>query len=345
MNKTAVITGVSGHAASYLAEVLLKENVSIYGTYRRSATPNHWRIKHILPQISLIEMDLLDDVSIKELIRKTEPDYFFNVAAQSFVASSFNTPVSSIDMNGQAVVRMLEGLREYCPHTKFIQFSTSELFGSNSSIYHPQNEKTPFMPASAYGLGKILAYYSCEHYSRAYGLKTYNPILFNMESPRRGIEFVTRKISNAVARIQYQEQDWIELGNLYASRDWNATQSSMEGVWKLANQDKITTAVFGSGKTHTVKEFVEKAFLVTGTKIHWFGTGIDEIGKDQHGRIKVKISKEFYRPNEVSYLLSDPSLAIKELNWNPDSSPLDKIIEDMVRADLYRVERGIQNEI
>jgi GDPmannose 4,6-dehydratase len=342
----ALVTGISGQDGSYLAELLLDEGISVIGMYRRSAAPNLWRLKNCInhPNLQLIEGDLTDTQSVNNIIKNVHPTYLFNLAANSYVASSFITPESVIDINGTGVVRLLEALKNYSPDTIFYQASTSELYGSNSSIYSPQDEQTPFMPASPYGLAKLLAYHAVKHYKNAYGLKTYQGILFNHEGPRRGINFVTRKISHAVAQMVSGKTECMLLGNLNSCRDWGHAKSYVKCMWKLVNQDKIDTVVIGTGTTHTVREFCESAFKSVGMHIKWSGDGINEIGYDDKDIARVAIDPKYFRPEEVGYLLSRPDLAKSVLGWNPHSIAFEDMVSEMVFTDLYRIEHGVLNE-
>jgi GDPmannose 4,6-dehydratase len=342
----ALVTGVSGQDGSYLSELLLKAGLDVVGMHRRSAAPNMWRLADCIthPNFSLIEGDLTDTQSINSIVKAVQPDYLFNLAANSYVKSSFNVPESVIDTNGTGVIRLLEALKNYSPDTIFYQASTSELYGSNSSIYYPQNENTPFMPASPYGLAKLLAYHAVKHYKSAYGLYAYQGVLFNHESSRRGINFVTRKISHTVAQISCGAAEVLSLGNLNASRDWGHARDYVECMWRLVNQNVIDTVVIGSGVTYTVREFCDAAFKVIDMPLTWEGHGINEVGRDKDGHVRVKVDPQYFRPEEVGYLLSDPSLAQSALDWNPQSTTFEQMVIEMVIADCNRFSLGVLNE-
>lgn len=341
MTKRALITGIRGQDGAYLAKLLLDKGYEVWGADRRSGEGSNWRLKElgIEDKVKIIYMDLLEITNIKRVIETIKPDEVYNLAAQSFVQASFDMPILTAEINALGVLRLLEVLREIKPDAKFYQASTSEMFGKAQQI--PQNEKTPFYPRSPYAVSKLFAHWITVNYREAYGMFACSGILFNHESPLRGLEFVTRKITYGIARIKYGLQDKIVLGNLDAKRDWGYAPEYVEGIWLMLQQPVPDDYVLATGETHTVREFVEKAFLCAGVEIEWDGEGINIKGiEKKSGKVVVEVSPEFYRPAEVDILIGDATKARKKLGWNPKTK-FEELVEIMVKADLDRVAKEI----
>ena len=317
-SKVALITGITGQDAAYLAQFLLKKKYRVYGTFRRTSTPNFWRLSHleIDNKIDFIPADLIDNPSLIDAIETSEPDEIYHLAAQSYVGSSFDQPISSGEFTGLGVARMLESIRLIDPQIKFYQASSSEIYGMTNG---KQNEETPFKPRSPYAAAKLYGFWMTKMYREGYGLFTTNGILFNHESPLRGLEFVTRKITNAVARIKLGLQSELKLGNLDAKRDWGFAQEYVEGMWKIMQQKKPDDFVLSTDQSHSVQEFVEAAFGYVDLKWQKF----------------VKTDKKLYRILEVDELTGDSSKARKQLGWNPKIK-FKELVKIMVDADLDR---------
>ncbi len=320
--KKALITGITGQDGSYLAELLLDKKYKVYGLVRRLSTPNMWRIEHILDGIELVDGDLTDQASLNEAVKTIRPDEVYNLAAQSFVATSWTQPILTSEVSGLGVTRLLEAVRCFAPKAKFYQASTSEMYG-NSNINGSQSEVTPFHPRSPYAISKLYAHWMTVNYRESYGLFTCCGILFNHESPRRGIEFVTRKISDGVARIKLGLSKKLVLGNLDAKRDWGFAGDYVKAMWLMLQQKKPDDYVVATGVTHSVKDFVEEAFKVVGIR-DW--------------RKYVKQDSRFIRPAEVDYLLGKPDKAITKLGWTPEVS-FEELVEMMVEVDLQRLKK------
>ncbi len=320
--KRALITGITGQDGSYLAEFLLKKNYKVYGLTRRTSTPNYERIKHIEDRIELIPGDLLDQQSLTSAVEYSNPDEIYNLAAQSFVATSWSQPVLTGEFTALGATRMLEAIRQVKPKTKYYQASSSEMFGQVEQT--PQTEKTNFHPRSPYGVAKVYAHWITINYRESYDLFAVSGILFNHESPRRGLEFVTRKISHSVARIKLGLQDHLFLGNLSAKRDWGFAGDYVEAMWLMLQQEKADDYVIATGENHSVEEFVKAAFEVIGVN-NW--------------KKYVKISKEFMRPAEVDFLIGDASKARKILGWTPKIS-FKALVKMMVEADIKLIKKN-----
>ena len=338
--KTAVLSGITGQDGSYLAELLLEKGYKVIGLIRRSSSFNTGRIEHIYnhPNLHLEYADLTDSSCLMAIVSKYKPDEIYNLGAQSHVKVSFELSEYTADTDGMGTLRFLNAIRACgLEHTcKFYQASTSELYGKVQEV--PQSETTPFYPRSPYAVAKQFAYWMCVNYREAYDMYAVNGILFNHESPRRGNTFVTHKITRAVARISKSlaagsEPDPLYLGNIDAKRDWGHAKDYVYGMWLMLQQEKPTDYVLATGETHTVREFVERAFKVVGLEISWRGAGVDEVGVDQHGRLLVKIDPKYFRPTEVDLLLGNPGKAKAELGWKHTVS-FQELIEEMVRADL-----------
>jgi GDPmannose 4,6-dehydratase len=332
--KKALITGITGQDGAYLTEFLLDKGYEVYGLYRRSSTPNFWRLDAlgVTQKVKLVEGDLLDQTSLIKAVEKSEPDEVYNLAAQSFVASSWKEPLYTSEVTGLGVLKVLEAIKNVNPKIKFYQASSSEMFGEVQEI--PQKETTPFYPRSPYGVAKVFGYWTTVNYRESYNMFTCNGILFNHESPLRGEEFVTRKVTKGIAEIKKGLRDYIELGNLDSKRDWGYAGDYVEAMWLMLQQGKPDDYVIATGETHTVREFVELAFKEAGIDIVWKGIGLAEVGYDKNsGKTLVKVSEQFYRPAEVEILIGDPSKAKKTLGWQPKVS-FRGLIKLMVEADL-----------
>ena len=332
--KIALITGVTGQDGSYLAELLLSKGNEVHGLIRRHSTPCTQRIDHINDANFFLHYgDLTDSSGLNNLIREIQPDEVYNLAAQSHVGISFEVPEYTAEATGVGTLKILEAIRQNKIDTKFYQASTSELFGGLPETA-PQSEKTPFHPRSPYGAAKLYSYWITVNYREAYGMFACNGILFNHESPRRGEDFVTRKISIAVAKICAGLQEKLSLGNLDAKRDWGFAKDYVEGQWLILQQDKPDDFVLATGETHTVREFVEVAFEEVGIKITWKGTGVEEKGYcAETGKLLVDVNPKYFRPAEVDLLLGDPSKAQKILGWQRKVS-FRELVKIMVQADL-----------
>lgn len=340
--KTAIVTGISGQDGAYLAELLLAKGYRVYGTFRRTSSVNFWRMDSLgitsHPNLILVEHDLTDLGASIALMQRAEPDEIYNLAAQSFVGVSFEQPTTTSEITGLGALNLLEAIRLTARHVKFYQASTSEMFGKVQSV--PQTETTPFYPRSPYGVAKLFAHWMTINYRESYGVFGVSGILFNHESPLRGREFVTRKITDAVARIRTGRLNVLELGNLDAKRDWGFAKEYVEGMYRMLQAPRPGTYVLATGRTETVRDFVSMAFRAVGTDIEWRGSGADETGVDAaDGTVRVRINPRFYRPAEVDLLIGDASLAQEELGWRAETT-LEQLCRLMVEADLDRVEHG-----
>ncbi|GAB4141353.1 MAG: GDP-mannose 4,6-dehydratase [Patescibacteria group bacterium] len=332
--KKALITGITGQDAAYLSELLLSEGYEVYGGVRRGSDRTNWRLKRVgvYDKIKIIDFDLSEYTNLFESITKIQPDEIYNLAAQSFVGTSFIQPMVTSDINYFGTLRILDILRVFKPETKFYQASTSEMFGKVHDI--PQKETTFFHPKSPYAVAKLGAHWLAINYRESYNMFVTSGILFNHESPLRGEEFVSRKISLAVAKIKKGEQDHLEIGNMYAKRDWGYAKDYVQAMYKMMQHSVPDTFVIATGETHSIKEFIEKAFQVVDIEIAWEGDGVDEVGKDvKTGKILITVNPQFYRPNEVDFLLGNATKAKTELGWEAKVK-FDKLVEIMVKADL-----------
>jgi GDPmannose 4,6-dehydratase len=339
--KNAVVTGVSGQDGAYLARLLLDRGYRVWGATRRTSTLNHWRLEEVgilgHDNLRLVDFDLTDMGAAVRLLEHSEADEVYNLAAQSFVGVSFDQPVTTAEITGIGAVNLLEAIRLVNPAIRFYQASTSEMFGMVQQV--PQNELTPFYPRSPYGVAKLYAHWMTINYRESYDIFGCSGILFNHESPLRGREFVTRKITDGVAKIELGKLDVLELGNLDAKRDWGFAGDYVEGMWSMLQQDKPDTYVLATGRTQSVRDFVEMAFSAVGKSLEWSGSGDRESGRcASSGRELVAVNPRFYRPAEVDLLIGDPAKAKAELGWESTTS-LEKLCEMMVRADLARNER------
>jgi GDPmannose 4,6-dehydratase len=339
VSKKALITGIRGQDGAYLSKLLLEKGYDVYGVDRRSGDSSFWRMKDlgIEKDVKILYMDLLELTNIMRTIERTQPDEVYNLAAQSFVQSSFEQPLLTADINAMGVLRLLEALRTLKPDTKFYQASTSEMFGKVQEI--PQTERTPFHPRSPYGVAKLFAHSITVNYREAYNIFGCSGILFNHESPLRGREFVTRKITYGIARIKTGLDDKIVLGNLDSKRDWGYAKEYVEGMWLMLQQKHPDDYVLATGETHTVREFVEDAFKAAGYDIGWKGEGVNTKGIDRKsGKMFVEISPDFYRPAEVDILIGNPQKAKDRLGWAPRTK-FEDLVRMMVEADIRRVEQ------
>lgn len=339
----AVITGITGQDGAYLAQLLLDKGYTVHGTFRRTASTNFWRINELgiqnHPRFHLVEYDLTDLGSSIRLLERTGATEVYNLAAQSFVAVSFDQPMTTAQITGLGPLNLLEAIRIVNPRIRFYQASTSELFGKVQSV--PQTEDTPFYPRSPYGVAKLYAHWMTINYRESYDIFGACGILFNHESPLRGLEFVTRKITDAVARIKTGRQAVLELGNLGAKRDWGYARDYVEGMWRMLQAERPDAYVLATGRTETVRDFVRMAFRAADTDIEFRGSGAEETGIDvATGRVVVQVNPKFYRPAEVDLLVGDPGKALRELDWQPATS-LETLCAMMVEADLRRVEQGM----
>lgn len=335
--KKALITGVTGQDGAYIAKFLLEKGYKVFGTYRRISTPNFWRMEYlgVKDDVELLPFDLIDSPSIMTAIEKSQPDEIYNLAAQSFVEASFDQPIATGNISGLSVTRFLDVIKHMKPDAKFYQASTSEMYGKVQEV--PQSEKTPFYPRSPYAAAKLYAHWITVNYRQSYGLFASSGILFNHESPLRGEEFVSRKVTDGVARIKAGKISHIELGNLDAKRDWGYAPDYVECMWLMLQHSRPDTFVIATGRNHTVRQLVENAFSCAGFEIAWEGKGTEEVGKDRKtGKTLVKINPKFFRPAEVDILLGDPSKAKRELGWNPEKTSFEDMIKMMVEADLKR---------
>ncbi|GIX42555.1 MAG: GDP-mannose 4,6-dehydratase [Leptospiraceae bacterium] len=340
--KVALITGIRGQDGAYLSKFLLEKGYKVVGADRRSGDSSNWRLKElgIEKEIEILYMDLLEFDNIFRVIQKIQPDEVYNLAAQSFVATSFEQPILTAEVDALGVNRLLEALRLLKPDAKFYQASTSEMFGKVQTI--PQNEKTPFYPRSPYGVSKVFGHWITVNYRESYNMFACSGILFNHESPLRGVEFVTRKITYNLAQIKYGLRDKIILGNLEAKRDWGYAKEYVEGMWMMLQHNEPDDYVLATGETHSIKEFVEKACSFVGYEIEWQGEKEHLKGIDRKsGKVIIETSKEFYRPAEVDILIGDASKAKKVLGWEPKTS-FEKLVEIMVDADLRRVAQELK---
>jgi GDPmannose 4,6-dehydratase len=341
-SKRCVITGISGQDGAYLAQLLLGKGYTVYGTYRRTSSVNFWRIEELgiqnHPNLHLVEYDLTDLGSSLALVQKVQPDEIYNLAAQSFVGVSFDQPTTTAMITGIGALNLLEAIRLVNPKIRFYQASTSEMFGKVQAI--PQVEDTPFYPRSPYGVAKLYAHWMTVNYRESYGIFGSSGILFNHESPLRGREFVTRKITDSVAKIRLGKLDCIELGNLDAKRDWGFAKEYVEGMWRMLQASEPDTFVLATNRTETVRDFVSMAFKATGVELEFKGKDEGETAVDTAtGKTLVRINPKFYRPAEVELLIGNPAKAKAKLGWAP-ATTLEQLCQMMVDADLRRNEAG-----
>lgn len=345
--KNALITGITGQDGSYLAELLLEKGYNVYGLVRRKSKLDFGNLEGTAAKekVHFIFGDITDMAAMMNAVRESQPDEVYNLAAQSFVAQSFREPAASANITGIAAVNILEALRTLRPDAKYYQASTSEMFGGcideQGENFDGYTEKSFFHPRSPYGVAKLFAHWTTRNYRESYGMFACSGILFNHESERRGLEFVTRKITHAAARIKLGMQDCLELGNMDAKRDWGHSEDYVMAMWLMLQQDKPDDYVIASHETHTVREFVELSFAALGITVNWSGTGTEETGTDSAtGKTIVKINPVFYRPAEVDLLLGNPEKAETELGWVREVS-FRELVERMVKNDLAIAEKEL----
>jgi GDPmannose 4,6-dehydratase len=339
--KQALIVGITGQDGSYLSELLLKKGYVVHGVLKRSSVFTTARIQHILsnPKLKLYYGDVTDSSNLFQILNDSQPDEIYNLAAQSNVGVSFKVPEYTAQTSGIGTLRLLDAIKNLKLNTKFYQASTSELFGGIPGT-EPQSEKTPFYPKSPYGIAKLYSHWITINYRESFNLFACNGILFNHESPRRGLNFVSRKISIAVAKIITGKQKVLELGNLDAKRDWGHTKDYVNAMWMMLQQKKPKDYVIATGKNYSVREFVTEAFSVVGKKIIWNGKGLNEVGKDSKtGKIFIKINKDYFRPSEVEILLGNPTKANIELGWKPNIT-FKELVKEMVNSDFEKVKNN-----
>jgi GDPmannose 4,6-dehydratase len=340
--KTAVITGITGQDGAYLTEFLLHQGYEVYGTFRRTSSVNFWRLEELgvsnHPRLHLVEFDLTDLSTCIRLLEKARPREIYNLAAQSFVGVSFEQPATTGEITGIGCLNLLEAIRIVDRKIRFYQASTSEMFGKVQAI--PQSETTAFYPRSPYGVAKLYAHWMTINYRESYDIFGCSGILFNHESPLRGLEFVTRKITDAMAKIRLGKLDVLELGNIDAKRDWGFAKEYVQGMWHMLQVDEPDTFVLATNRTETVRDFVRLAAQAVGFEVEFRGQGVNEIGVDvKSGKTIMRINPKFYRPAEVELLIGDPAKAERVLGWKPQTT-LEQLCKMMVEADLRRNEAG-----
>jgi GDPmannose 4,6-dehydratase len=340
--KKAIITGITGQDGAYLAQLLLEKGYEVYGTYRRTASVNFWRIEELgifnHPNLHLIEFDLIDATNAIRMLSQIEPDEVYNLAAQSFVGVSFEQPLATAHITGLGAAHLLEAIRIVNPKIRFYQASTSEMFGKVQEI--PQKETTSFYPRSPYGAAKLYAHWMVVNYRESYDIFATSGILFNHESPLRGLEFVTRKITDAAAKIKLGKLDTLELGNMDAKRDWGFAKDYVEGMYLMLQAKKADTYVLATNRTETVRDFVTMAFKAVDIDLVFEGEGEKEVGINRAtNKVIVKVNPKFYRPAEVDLLIGDATKAKEDLGWEAKCT-LEQLCEMMVEADLKRNELG-----
>ena len=353
--KKAIITGITGQDGAYLAELLLEKEYTVYGTYRRTSSVNFWRMEDVgiinHPNLHLVEFDLTDLGCTIALIQKVQPDEIYNLAAQSFVGVSFDQPTTTAKITGMGALNLLEAIRLINPKIRFYQASTSEMFGKVQAI--PQIEETPFYPRSPYGVAKLYAHWMTINYRESYGIFGSSGILFNHESPLRGREFVTRKITDSVAKIMMGKLDLLELGNIDAKRDWGYAKEYVEGMWRMLQVDEPDTYVLATNRTETVRDFIGMAFKGAGINVEFKGSAEGEtaviaslgegLSNSEHklkiGQTVMKVNPKFYRPAEVELLIGNPAKAKSKLGWEPTTT-LEQLCQMMVEADIKRNQQG-----
>jgi GDPmannose 4,6-dehydratase len=336
--KTAIITGITGQDGAYLAELLLSKEYVVYGTYRRTSSVNFWRIEelgvHGHPNLHLVEHDITDLSASIRLLQRTGAKELYNLAAQSFVGVSFEQPITTAEITGIGPLNLLEAIRIIDPKVRFYQASTSEMFGKVQAM--PQDETTAFYPRSPYGVAKLYAHWMTVNYRESYGIFGSSGILFNHESPLRGREFVTRKITDAAAKIKLGQLDCLTLGNLDAKRDWGFAKEYVEGMWRMLQADEPDTFVLATNRTETVRDFVQMAFKAAGIEVEFSGEGEQELAREAgSGKVVTRVDPRFYRAAEVDLLIGNPAKAKEKLGWAPEVT-LEELCRMMVEADLRR---------
>ncbi len=338
--KKALITGITGQDGSYLAELLLEKGYEVYGIWRRKSVVDYGNVSHIKDKIHFIYADMTDVVSLMSAMRISDADEVYNLAAQSFVATSWEQPLATAEIDALGVTNMLEAIRAVKPTARFYQASTSEMFGLVQEI--PQKETTPFYPRSPYGVAKLYGHWITKNYRESFGLYACSGILFNHESERRGVEFVTRKITAAAARIAHGLQECVELGNMDSKRDWGHSKDYVYAMWLMLQQEKPDDYVIATNETRTVREFVDVAFKAAGIDLEWKGSGVDEIAVNKaNGKTVVKVNPRFFRPAEVDILLGDPTKAETKLGWKRNID-FKELVTRMVNNDMKIAEKEIK---
>lgn len=333
--KKALITGITGQDGSYLAELLIEKGYEVYGIMRRKSLLSYGNAEHIKDRIHIIYADMTDLSSLIRAMQISQADEVYNLAAQSFVAASWDTPAETAAVDAVGVTNMLEAIKTVKPESRFYQASTSEMFGLVQEV--PQNENTPFYPRSPYGVAKLYGHWITKNYRESFGMYSCSGILFNHESERRGLEFVTRKITNGAAKIKAGLQEHIELGNLDAKRDWGHAQDYVNAMWLMLQQETPDDYVVATGETRTVREFADTAFKAAGYALEWNGSGINETGTDKaSGKVLVKVNPEYFRPAEVELLIGDPKKAESKLGWKRKTD-FETLVKRMVENDLALV--------
>ncbi len=343
MSKKAIVTGVTGQDGAYLTELLLSKGYTVYGTYRRTSSVNFWRLADVgvasHPNLHLVEFDLTDLSTSIRLVETTGASEVYNLAAQSFVGVSFEQPLTTLDITGAGAVNLLEAIRIVDPTIRFYQASTSEMFGKVQAV--PQIESTPFYPRSPYGVAKLYAHWMTINYRESYNIFGTSGILFNHESPLRGREFVTRKITDSLAKIKLGQLDVLELGNMDAKRDWGYAREYVEGMWRMLQADEPDTFVLATNRTETVRDFVAMSAKAVGIDLEWRGHDENETAVDSAtGQLVVRVNPRFYRPAEVELLIGDPAKAKAKLGWEPKTT-LEQLCQMMIDADLKRNASGV----
>lgn len=340
--KKALITGITGQDGSYLAELLLAKGYEVYGLIRRKSVVDYGNVEHLKDQIRFIYADMTDLTSLIHAVNIAQPDEVYNLAAQSFVGTSWEQPAATAAIDALGVTNILDAIRMIRPDAHFYQAATSEMFGKVQEM--PQTEKTPFYPRSPYGVAKLYGYWITKNYRESYHMFACSGILFNHESERRGKEFVTRKITYAAARIRRGVQDCLELGNLDVKRDWGHAKDYVRAMWQMLQKEEPEDYVIASNETRTVREFVQAAFRYAGMELEWDGAGMEETGRERaSGRILVRVSPQYFRPAEVEVLWGNPKKAETELGWKREIS-FESLVERMVTSDLKLVEKEIKME-
>lgn len=338
--KKALITGVTGQDGSYLSELLLEKGYEVYGLMRRKSVVDYGNVEHLKDKIHFIYADMTDLPSLIHAMRISQADEVYNLAAQSFVGTSWEQPLATADIDALGVTNMLEAIRTIKPEARFYQASTSEMFGKVQEM--PQSEKTPFYPRSPYGVAKVYGHWITKNYRESYDMYACSGILFNHESERRGLEFVTRKITDAVVRIKLGVQDCLELGSMDAKRDWGHSKDYVKAMWLMLQQEQADDYVIATNETRTVREFVETAFSHVDINVEWRGNGVDEIGIDKvTGKTIVRVNSKFFRPAEVEVLLGNPEKAEKALGWEREIS-FSELVKRMIDNDMKLVHKEIK---
>ena len=341
-DKVAMITGVTGQDGSYLAELLLEKGYIVYGLVRRVSQPTLGRslINHLIDneKFHLINGDLADQNSIDNAVSTAQPEEFYNLGAMSFVPESWRSPMMTADITGLGALRCLEAIRKHAPNCKFYQAGSSEQYGKVRHV--PQTEETPFHPRSPYGCAKVFAFEITRNYRESYDMFACTGILFNHESPRRGLEFVTRKVTMTVARIAHGFDQCLWIGNVEAKRDWGFAGDYVEMQWRMLQQEKPEDFVVATGRTHSVRDMISLAFSHVGMTLTWSGEGVDTIATDQNGEVRVRTNPKFFRPAEVDLLIGDASLSEKELGWVPETS-FEQLVAMMVDSDMKIVQEAV----